>query len=138
MAYEDFEIFDNKTLSSVLKDIYTNSKEKKDQIDNLIGELSPLITTIEDATMLVPVIKDYLEVSVKNDKQLIDLTNVIQKLVATEKRVGGTDGDGFGLSDFEKQELLKMAEDGHLESIQKKDDELQREINKVQSPIGKS
>ena len=67
----DFEIFEGKTLSSLFKDIHDNSVEKKDQIEVLIKKLEPLIKNIGDATIVVPLIKEYLDVSVKNDEQLV-------------------------------------------------------------------
>ena len=89
---KNFEIFKDKTIQDLLEDIYVSSKEKKKQIEDFVGLLAPLITNIEDATMLAPILKDYLDVSVKNDKQLVDLGGLIQKIEATEKRVA----DGLG------------------------------------------
>ena len=69
----DFEIFKGKTLSSLFKDIHDNSVEKKDQIEVLIKKLEPLIKNLGDATIVVPLIKEYLDVSVKNDEQLVKI-----------------------------------------------------------------
>ena len=61
----DFELFNGTNFSDLMRDIYHNSKKKSRQIDGLIKELQPLIKNSGDATVLVPMIKDYLEVSVK-------------------------------------------------------------------------
>ena len=129
MAYKDFEIFSGKELSSLLKDIYTNSKSKDKQINDLVAELHPLITSVEDATMLVPVIKEYLDVAVKNDKQLVELANVIQKLVATENKLNILDNNEYGLSDREKEELLKKLTKPDIDKIKEQDKEIKEKIN---------
>ena len=67
----EFELFKGTTFSDLMRDVYHNSKKKSRQIDTLIQELQPLVKNIGDATVIVPLIKDYLEVSVKNDDALV-------------------------------------------------------------------
>jgi hypothetical protein len=98
----DAEIFGNKKFSDLLKDIYENQKKKDRQINLLIADLKPLITNIGDAALLVPVIKDYMEVSVKNDEHLVKLAAVIQRMVSKTTE----EGSSF-LTDEEKDALLK-------------------------------
>jgi mRNA-degrading endonuclease YafQ of YafQ-DinJ toxin-antitoxin module len=98
----DTEIFGSKKFSDLLKDIYENQKKKDRQINLLIADLKPLITNISDAALLVPVIKDYMEVSVKNDEHLVKLAAVIQRMVSKTTE----EGSSF-LTDEEKDALLK-------------------------------
>ena len=98
----DTEIFGSKKFSDLLKDIYDNQKKKDRQINLLIADLKPLITNIGDAALLVPVIKDYMEVSVKNDVHLVKLAAVIQRMVSNKNE----EGNSF-LTDEEKDALLK-------------------------------
>ena len=98
----DTEIFGSKKFSDLLKDIYDNQKKKDRQINLLIADLKPLITNIGDAALLVPVIKDYMEVSVKNDEHLVKLAAVIQRMVSNKNEEGGS-----FLTDEEKDALLK-------------------------------
>jgi hypothetical protein len=98
----DTEIFGSKKFSDLLKDIYENQKKKDRQINLLIADLKPLITNIGDAALLVPVIKDYMEVSVKNDEHLVKLAAVIQRMVSNKTE----EGSSF-LTDEEKDALLK-------------------------------
>lgn len=98
----DTEIFGSKRFSDLLKDIYDNQKKKDRQINLLIADLKPLITNIGDAALLVPVIKDYMEVSVKNDEHLVKLAAVIQRMVSNKSE----EGNSF-LTDEEKDALLK-------------------------------
>ena len=98
----DTEIFGSKKFSDLLKDIYENQKKKDRQINLLIADLKPLITNIGDAALLVPVIKDYMEVSVKNDEHLVKLAAVVQRMVSKT-----TDEGSSFLTDEEKDALLK-------------------------------
>tara|TARA_Y100000590_G_scaffold450561_1_gene590438 strand:+ start:1848 stop:2249 length:402 start_codon:yes stop_codon:yes gene_type:complete len=100
---KDIEIFEGKTIQDLSKDIYDNSRNKKKQIDILIKELHTFIQTAEDALMIAPIIKEYLDVSVKNDEHLVKLASVIQRYIV--KSNNKDEGD-FGLSDKEKQELF--------------------------------
>jgi len=98
----DTEIFGSKKFSDLLKDIYDNQKKKDRQINLLIADLKPLITNIGDAALLVPVIKDYMEVSVKNDEHLVKMAAVVQRMVSNKNE----EGNSF-LTDEEKDALLK-------------------------------
>lgn len=96
-------IFGRKRFSDILKEIYDNQKIKKDQINTLIKELQPLMQNISDATLLVPLIKEYLEISVKNDEQLVKLATVIQRIVS-----GKSSGEGdLGISENERKQIME-------------------------------
>ena len=100
------EIFEGKSFSGLLKDIYDNSREKEKQIKILIKELQPLIKNIGDATVIVPLIKEYLDVAVKNDDHLIKKASIFQRAM-------GRPGDEQGnllLTDDEKKQLLNEVE----------------------------
>jgi hypothetical protein len=98
----DNVVFGGKKFSDILEEIYNNQKKKDKQISALIAELKPLVQEIGDATLIVPLIKEYLEISVKNDEQLIKMATIIQRIMNT----GGTSENGFGISDEEKAQLL--------------------------------
>ena len=100
-------IFEGKTSSDVFKEIYNNSKKKDKQINSLIAELKPLIQNIGDATVVVPLIKEYLEVSVKNDEHLIKMMAVIQRLSNSSMNGGGD----VLLTDEELKQLQQIAEE---------------------------
>lgn len=115
------EIFKGKKLSDLFEEIYNNSKETKSQVKGLIGELKPLIENIGDATLLVPMIKEYMEIGVKNDEHLIKLATVIQRLEAIQAK-GGSEADMFDFSDL--QDLLEEQEEtkDNLEKLDDKED----------------
>jgi|TARA_B110000483_G_scaffold30510_1_gene37049 hypothetical protein len=119
----DKEIFSGKTLSDLFGEIYDNSKETKGQVKALIGELKPLIENIGDATLIVPMIKEYMEIGVKNDEHLIKLATVIQRI---ETAVAKADGGEFDFSDLqdlleEQEQLDKDIESTNEEQIEDKD-----------------
>jgi hypothetical protein len=101
-------IFGKKKFSDLLKEIYDNQNKKSAQISSLIAELKPLIESIGDATLIVPLIKEYLEIGVKNDEQLVKLAQIIQRLVQAGQGDGGNSGGGI-LSEEEKKQLLDQA-----------------------------
>ncbi len=118
----EFELFKGKSFSDLMSDIYHNSKKKERQINTLIQELQPLIKNLGDATVIVPLIKEYLEVSVKNDDALVKLAAIVQRLVTSANKPGDDSSGGeFGLSEEEKAALLKEAE-STLKEIQKEHD----------------
>jgi hypothetical protein len=106
----DIEIYKGKNFSDLCKDIIKNSEEKKNQIDILITDLREMIKTINDATMIVPLLKEYFDVGVRNDEQLIKLAAIIQRMMAGKV---GADGDGGGmlLTDEERKQLMTTVEE---------------------------
>ena len=94
-------VFGNKTFSNILEEIYNNQKKKDQQVTALISELKPLISDIGDATLVVPLIKEYMEISVKNDDILIKMVALAQRAMATVTSEGA-----LTISDEEKEQLL--------------------------------
>ena len=103
----DAIIFEGKTSSDVFKEIYSNSKKKDKQINSLIAELKPLIQNIGDAPVVVPLIKEYLEIGVKNDEHLIKMMAVIQRI---NNNATSSSGDSL-LTDEELKQLQQIAEE---------------------------
>ncbi len=104
MADLDFEVYGGKTFKDLCKDVVERSMNKKDQIDIMISDLRSLIKQPNDVQVFIPRIKELLEVGVKNDEQLIKLAAVVQRIASTQIEVSG--GEGAGLTEAEKQELL--------------------------------
>ena len=101
------ELFKGTTFADLMSDVYHNSKKKDRQINQLIAQLQPLIKNASDATIIVPLIKEYLDVAVKNDDHLVKLTAIVQRYISTKQTISGADSL---LSDEEKQQLLRVAE----------------------------
>ena len=103
------EIFEGKTFQDLTKDIYENTTKRKVQIDLLISEIHGFITTIDDVVMVAPIIKEYMEVAIKNDEHLVKLAGVLQRIIS--KSSGGVDDESMLLSDSEKEELMSTLQD---------------------------
>ena len=106
---KDSILFDDKSFSDLLRDVYNNTKKKENQINTLIDQLKPLIRNMTDASLMVPLIKEYLEISVKNDDNLVRLTAIIQRLLVVNAK--SSTGDEMGLSEAEKEQVLKEAQE---------------------------
>lgn len=101
MSQFDNVIFGKKKFSDVLEEIYNNQQKKDKQVTALINELKPLISDIGDATLVVPLIKEYMEISVKNDDILIKMAALAQRAMATV-----TSDGSLTITDEEKDQLL--------------------------------
>lgn len=111
----DKEIFKGKSFSSLLEDIYKNSRSKEKQIRDLILQLKDMISEPGDAVMMVPLLQGYMEVAVKNDEALIKMASIVQKAMTMAKTA---EGDMELLSDRDKE--LLFAEIKNLDESQSK------------------
>ena len=105
----DKVVFGKKKFSDLLEEIYNNQKRREAQVSALISELRPMVSDIGDATLIVPLIKEYLEIGVKNDDALIKMATLVQRALNNTAEDGG-----LGISDEEKAQLLD-----EIEKIQK-------------------
>ena len=99
-------LFDGKSFGDLLKEIHGNQKKKAKQLASLIAELRPLVQSLGDATVVVPLIKEYMEISVKNDDHLIKMAAIVQRL-----STGNNTGDSSLLSTEEMNQLMDVAEE---------------------------
>ena len=123
------EIFEGKSFSDLTKDIYKNTSDRKVQIDLLIQEIHGFIQTIDDVVMIAPIIKEYMDIAVKNDEQLVKLAGVLQRIIS--KSTGG-DEESMLLSDQEKQDLIDALQND-VNHIQKENDKIEDLKNKSKS-----
>jgi len=112
---DEIKAFKDKSLGDVLEEAYERSYENKHLIEDLVDQLSDLIEDEGDAATIVPVITDYMEISVKNNEQLLQLSQVVQKMYnATVRQTSqdeeGEEGSGL-LSDQDKDYIRDVAED---------------------------
>ena len=101
MGTLDNIVFGKKKFSDILNEIYDNQKKKEKQISGLIAELKPLISDIGDATLIVPLIKEYMEIGVRNDEQLIKMATIVQRALNNS-----SGEDALGITEEEKEELM--------------------------------
>ena len=127
---KDFKIFGDKNFSDLSQEIYENSKLKKTQIELLVQEVHGYIQGIEDIAIVGPILKELLDVGVKNDDNLLKLATVIQRIMS--KHQVTDDSDVSLLSDDEKEELMNSLEDAATE-LQKKSDDI--DMDKIRKRI---
>ena len=134
------ELFKGVTFSDLMSDVYHNSKKKDRQINQLISQLHPLIKTTSDATIVVPLIKEYLDIAVKNDDHLVKLTAIVQRFISTKQAIGG---ESSLLSEDEKKQLLKVANESfehelteEVERLELEDKALKQKISDVKQTLG--
>ena len=101
MGNLDNIVFKKKKFSDILSEIYDNQKKKEVQITGLISELKPLVQDIGDATLIVPLIKEYMEIGIRNDEQLIKMATIVQRVLNNS-----SNEDSLGITEEEKQELI--------------------------------
>ena len=124
---KDFKIFGNKNFSDLSKEIYDNSVLKKTQIELLIQEVHGYIQGIEDIAIVGPILKELLDVGIKNDDNLLKLATVIQRIMS--KQSSSADETSL-LTESEKEELMNSLEDAAA-SLQSKSDEINKDIKKI-------
>jgi hypothetical protein len=110
MELHEFEIYKGKSFASLCKEIVVNQNEKKDQLDILISELRSLIKGVNDAIVIVPLIRDYLDVGVKNDDQLVKLAAIIQRIISKQNDDAAAGANGFSITDDERKQLMEEVE----------------------------
>tara|TARA_R110000803_G_scaffold114948_1_gene183397 strand:- start:296 stop:733 length:438 start_codon:yes stop_codon:yes gene_type:complete len=133
------EIFKGTSFADLMHDVYHNSKKKDRQINQLISQLQPLIRNASDATIIVPLIKEYLDVAVRNDDHLVKLTAIVQRYISTSQTISGADSL---LSDDEKQQLIAIAQttlthelEDEIEKIDEEDKEIKQKILAAKSKL---
>ena len=100
-------LFDDKSFSDLLKEIHGNQKKKAKQLAQLIAELRPLVQSLGDATVVVPLIKEYMEISFKNDDALLKMAAIVQCLSTGT----ANSGDGGLLTEEEMAQLQDLTEE---------------------------
>jgi hypothetical protein len=120
MDFNTITLFGKKTFADLLKEIHTNSSNKEREIRALIDNLKPFITSAGDAVIIVPLIKDYLDVSVKNDDLLIKMAGIVQRAMNSN-----TGGEDLLLSDSDKEMLFQ--------SMNELDAKVKEELPKIEN-----
>ena len=116
MGSLDSVVFGKKKFSNILEEIYNNQKKKEKQISGLISELKPLINDIGDATLIVPLIKEYMDIGVRNDEQLIKMATIVQRALNNS-----SSEDTLGITEEEKTQLMQELDKLNTNFEDKKD-----------------
>ena len=123
----DYEIFKGKSLSSLFQDIYENQNYNRKQLDVLTRNITSMIKDGDTAVQIVPMIKEYLEINVRNDELLVKLASIVQKIITAESK--GESESEFGLSESEKEQILKTIVEHDTMDLQQATDKITKEIS---------
>jgi hypothetical protein len=119
--FDDVQVFDGMSLSDLFKKIHKNNKDIDKQIGDFIDTMKPMATAnAGSATMLMPTVKDLIDVNVKNNEQLIKMAAIAQR-AATSNSNSST-------------ELIDMSE---IEALLAEQKEVQEQGQKLleQAPV---
>ena len=121
----DYEIFKGKSLSSLFQDIYENQNYNRKQLDVLTRNITSMIKDGDTAVQIVPMIKEYLEINVRNDELLVKLAGIVQKIITAESK--GESESEFGLSEIEKQEIMNTILEHDTKELEKSADKIRKD-----------
>ena len=117
--FDDVTIFGNTSLADLFKQIHRNNKDVDKQINELIDTLKPIATSnAGSAVMLMPTVKDLIDVNVKNNDQLIRMAGIAQRAAS----MNATQDTGFIDMDeinalIEEQNVIKEQGNKLLEQV---------------------
>jgi len=119
--FDDVQVFDGMSLSDLFKKIHKNNKDIDKQIGDFIDTMKPMATAnAGSATMLMPTVKDLIDVNVKNNEQLIKMAAIAQRAASSNAN--------------SNNELIDMSE---IEALLAEQKEVQEQGQKLleQAPI---
>jgi hypothetical protein len=88
-TFDDVTVFDGMSLSDLFKKIHKNNKDIDKQIGEFIDTMKPMATAnAGSATMLMPTVKDLIDVNVKNNEQLIKMAAIAQRAATVNANQG--------------------------------------------------
>ena len=126
----DYEIFKGKSLSSLFQDIYENQNYNRKQLDVLTKNITAMVKDGDTALQIVPMIKEYLEINVRNDELLVKLAGIVQKIITAESK--GESESEFGLSELEKQDIMNTILEHDTKDLQETSDKIRKDIESKQ------
>ena len=130
------EVFEGKTFQDILREIHEHSAKKRDSIEKLMDTIANMIEKPNDAAILIPAVKDLIDIGIKNDEHLVKIATIVQRLMTADNasNVGAT-GE-WVLSQEDRDKLLKEAKEAASstdEDIEKVSDKIESVKSKVES-----
>ena len=119
--FDDVTVFGSTSLSDLFKQIHKNNKDIDKQIGEFIDTLKLMASSnAGSAVMLMPTVKDLIDVNVKNNEQLIKMAAIAQRAAT--------------VSNNSNNELIDMSE---IEALLAEQKEVQEQGKKLleQAPI---
>jgi hypothetical protein len=109
--FDDIKLFGETSLSDIFKQAHKRTKDTDKQINELIDALKPLASSnAGSAVMLMPTVKDLIDVNVKNNEQLIKMAGIAQRAATTTTN----NADSF----FNPDEIQQLLEEQQAVQIE--------------------
>ena len=113
MSFDNVTLFGNTSLSDLFKQIHKNNKDIDKQIGEFIDTLKPMASSnAGSAVMLMPTVKDLIDVNVKNNEQLIKMAAIAQR-AASVNASSGTELINMDEINALLEEQKEIQEQGH-------------------------
>jgi hypothetical protein len=111
--FSNIEIFEGKTYDKLLKQIHDNSEEKSVQLKKIVQSITKILSESNagpsEAVLLMPLITECMDVSIRNDDMLIKLAGIIQRIIKANNSSESDSGGGGGLTAEERAEIIANA-----------------------------
>jgi hypothetical protein len=109
--FDDIKLFGDTSLSDIFKQAHKRTKDTDKQINDLIDTLKPLASSnAGSAVMLMPTVKDLIDVNVKNNEQLIKMAGIAQRAATAN---ANSSQDAF----FDPSEIQQLIEEQRVIQI---------------------
>ncbi len=104
------KVFDDVHFQDLMGEIHGHAANKRGEIKSLMQTLADMITKPTDAAIIAPLVREFMEVAVKNDEHLVKMAAIMQRLMTAETASGGGSLESI-LTEDEKDELLEEAKE---------------------------
>lgn len=116
--FDEIIVYENVTLAQLFKEVRENSVDKGKKLKKLVDTLSNLITDNSSATLIGPLVAEYMDTAIKNDDQLLKLAAIVQR--SAKEEASSEKGIGSLLSDDERADLIKSHKETKIISMDQK------------------
>ena len=128
--FDDITLFGDKSLADLFKQIHKHNKDTDKQINELIEAMKPMINNAGSVVMIMPTVKDLIDVNVRNSDQLIKMAGIAQRAASANSNNGG--GENGFLPDLDEIQHL-LAEQN---AIKEEGNKLLEQTSEIQKQIG--
>lgn len=91
---DKIQVYGDRTFGDMIRDLEDRNDARKKSIEELVDKLTDMVDNPDNAIVLVPLIKEYMEIDVSNDKHKVDLMKILQKLYKTKIDADEVTGEG--------------------------------------------
>lgn len=95
---DEIRVYEGRSFGDIIRELEERNRSRKETIEQLIDKLTDMVENPDNAIVLVPLIKEYMEIDSDNDKHWVDMMKVLQKMHKTmvnsdDVNMGGDIGD---------------------------------------------